>query len=85
MPAADVAGTALAGLTALQGLRDGDLQEGQTVFINGGSSSVGRFAIQIAKARGCKVSVSCSNTKRDAMKELGADEVSDKSYKKVHT
>jgi NADPH:quinone reductase-like Zn-dependent oxidoreductase len=50
------AGFMLAGMTAYQALTDrGKLENGQSVFINGGSSSVGAFAIQIAKAKGCKV------------------------------
>ena len=40
----------LAGLTALQALRDElQLQPGQRVFISGGAGGVGTFAIQIAK------------------------------------
>jgi NADPH:quinone reductase-like Zn-dependent oxidoreductase len=76
LPPTEVAGTCLVGLTAYQGLiRVAELQEGQSVFINGGSSSVGRFALQIAKAKGCRVTVSCSGSKIQSMKGLGADEV----------
>jgi|SRR5882762_2886153 NADPH:quinone reductase-like Zn-dependent oxidoreductase len=69
-------GFALAGVTALQALVDcGNVQEGQSVFINGGSSSVGAFAIQIAKAKGCKVVASASGGNEELVRGLGADDV----------
>ena len=70
------AGITLAGLTAYQALFDlGGLQAGQRVFVNGGSTSVGAFAIQMAKAQGCTVGASASAKNELYVRSLGADEV----------
>lgn len=68
----------MAGVTALQGLRDtGGLQAGQHVLISGASGGVGSFALQIAKALGARVSAVVSTGKVDLARELGADHVID--------
>jgi NADPH:quinone reductase-like Zn-dependent oxidoreductase len=66
----------IAGLTALQGLRDkGRLQRGQSVLINGAAGGVGTMAMQIARAFGARVTGVCSARNVDLVRSLGAEHV----------
>ncbi|MFT3712234.1 MAG: NAD(P)-dependent alcohol dehydrogenase [Archangium sp.] len=77
----EAAALPLAGMTALQGLRDGcGLKlEGATerVCIIGASGGVGHFAVQLARAMGAHVTGVCSTRNVELVRSLGAQEVVD--------
>jgi len=70
----------IAGLTALQALRDeARVAAGQRVLVVGGAGGVGTFAVQIARHLGAHVTASCSTRNLDLVSSLGADEVIDRT------
>lgn len=68
----------LAGLTALQMLRDtARVTAGQRVLVVGAAGGIGSFAVQIAKALGAHVTGVQSTSALDLVRSLGADRVID--------
>ena len=74
LPFVEAGAVGIAGLTALQGLRDhGGVRPGQRVLIDGAGGGVGTFAVQIAKVLGAHVTALTSTRNLDLVRPLGAD------------
>jgi alcohol dehydrogenase len=75
---ATAAAMPLAGLTALQALRDElHVAKGQRLFISGGAGGVGTFAIQLARHVGAQVATTASSRGEALVRRLGAETVVD--------
>lgn len=95
-PFSAAAGIPTAGQTALQALRlagfdvlryQREHNEGttpKTIFVNGGSTSVGIYTIQIAKSMGLRVVASASGRNEAFVRGLGADEFIDYTTEPLH-
>ena len=79
----EAASLPVAALTALNGLRKGNISEGKSVLINGATGGVGHFAVQIARAKGAFITATCSPANADFAAQLGADEVIGYSRKDI--
>ncbi|MDN5210841.1 NAD(P)-dependent alcohol dehydrogenase [Fulvivirgaceae bacterium BMA12] len=75
----------VAGLTALQGIRDyGKLRAGEKVLINGAAGGVGHYSVQIAKALGAEITAVCSTGNIDFVRSIGAGHVVDYRQQDIH-
>ncbi|MBN2647166.1 MAG: NAD(P)-dependent alcohol dehydrogenase [Thiotrichales bacterium] len=73
----EAAALSFGGTTALDFLRQGALQSGESLLINGASGGVGTAALQLAKYFGAKVTAVCGAANVELVRSLGADEVID--------
>ncbi len=73
------AAVAMAGMTALQALREtAELAAGERVLVWGASGGVGHLAVQLARILGAsRVDAVCSGRNAELVRGLGADEVFD--------
>lgn len=80
---AEAAALPMAGVTALQALRDkGGVAKGQKVLVVGSAGGVGSFAVQLAKYYDCEITGVCSTRNVQQSLSLGADHVIDYTKEK---
>jgi NADPH2:quinone reductase len=73
-------------LTAMQAVRLAELASGKSVLVQGGAGAVGRYAIQMAKARGALVLATVSSAEKASVASAaGADHVIDYRSEDVAT
>jgi NADPH:quinone reductase-like Zn-dependent oxidoreductase len=73
-----MAGLPLAGMTALQALRDqGQLKPGQKLLVIGAAGGVGHYAVQIGRRLGARVTALCGDRNLTFCHEIGAETVLD--------
>jgi 2-desacetyl-2-hydroxyethyl bacteriochlorophyllide A dehydrogenase len=69
----EAAATPLGALNALHFLSLAEVQEGESILINGAGGSIGLFAIQIAKTMGAKVTAVDAGHKRELIESQGVE------------
>jgi NADPH:quinone reductase-like Zn-dependent oxidoreductase len=75
---ADAAALPSASLTAWQALFEhADLQEGQSVLVNGAGGAVGGYAVQLARQAGATVTATASVRSLGRLRSYGADRIID--------
>ena len=80
----EAAAVPVAGLTALQGLRDaGGVRAGRQVLVYGAGGGVGSYAVQIARALGATVTAVTRTDMVDLVRSLGAERVIDHTREDV--
>lgn len=85
IPPNEASGIPIVAMTAYVALfQIGKLEAGQRIFINGGTTSVGLYAVQFAKAHGCKVYASASGKNEVFLRNLGVDEFYDYTKQPIH-
>ena len=73
----EAAAAPVGGLEALCFLRQGNIQGGQKVLINGAGGTIGTFAVQLASYFGAEVTAVDSGDKLDMLRSIGASSVID--------
>ncbi len=73
----EAAAVPVGGLEALSFLRQGNVQSGEKVLINGAGGTIGTFAIQLARHFGAEVTSVDSTGKLDMLRSIGADHLVD--------
>lgn len=71
----EAAGLLVTGSTAVHMLTATSVGEGDTVLVHGASGGVGAMAVQLSVARGARVIGTCSESRHEELRALGAEPV----------